>query len=81
MLKSVREKGKLSIRRFCQTFQGGDKVVLDAEPSYQRGMYFLRFHGRIGEVKKQRGKVYEVSVRDKNKMKTVLVHPIHLKKV
>jgi len=80
MLKPIERRGKLSIRRFCQTFKVGDQVLLNVEPAYQKGTYFLRFHGRVGEVKNRRGKCYEIMIRDKNKMKMVLVHPLHLRK-
>jgi len=79
--KNIREKSKISIRSFLQTFNIGDKVALKAEPAYPKGMYFLRFHGKTGEVTGQRGTCYEVKIRDFDKMKTVLVHPVHLKKV
>ncbi len=46
----------------------------------QKGMYLPRFHGRIGVVKGQRGKCYEVAIKDGSKEKILIVHPVHLKK-
>ncbi len=79
--KRMREKGKISIRRFLQSFNVGDKVAIDVEPAYHKGMPFKRFFGRIGEVIGQRGRAYLVRIRDGGKMKTLIVHPVHLKKV
>jgi len=77
--KNVREKGKISIRRYLQTFKIGERVCLKAEPAVQKGMYFRRFHGKIGTIKGMKGKCYEVMIRDIKKNKLLVVHPIHLK--
>lgn len=79
--KKKSEKGKLSISSFIKELNTGEKVVLKAEPSYQKGMYFHRFHGKTGVVKAKKGRCYEVLVRDGGKQKTLIVHPVHLKKV
>ncbi len=81
MKKNVRNKGKISISSYFQEFKEGDKVTLKAEPAFQKGMYFRRFHGRKGVVKKKTGKCYEVMLKDKGKQKMLIVHPVHLKKV
>jgi len=78
--KKIRERGKLSVRKFFQRFETGDKVVLKAESAVQKAMYFHRFHGKIGTVKAKAGKSYEVEIRDGGKYKTVVVHPVHLSK-
>ena len=76
--KNKDEKGKISIRRYLQQFQSGDRVVLKLEPSVHRGMYFRRFHGKSGTVMSKRGSCYEISIKDGYKQKTVVVHPVHL---
>ena len=78
--KPIREKGKISLRKFFQKFEIGDKVALIAEPGYQKGMYFRRFHNSAGVITKKRGFCYEITIKDINKEKTVIVHPIHLRK-
>ncbi|MGM5480514.1 MAG: 50S ribosomal protein L21e [Nanobdellota archaeon] len=78
--KNIRERGKLSQRKFFQTFEGGDKVLLHADPAYQRGMYFPRFHGKVGIIGDKVGACYEVKIKDFSKEKTVIVHPVHLEK-
>jgi large subunit ribosomal protein L21e len=79
--KSPRQKGKLSLTRYFQEFKVGDVVILKAEPAYQKGMYFHRFHGKTGIVKGKKGSCYDISIKDRNKEKTIIVHPIHLVKV
>ena len=78
--KNVRAKGKISLRNFLQSFNAGDRVVLVAEPAYQKGMYFPRFYGKVGTVKKRVGSCYEVTIKDFTKEKIVVVHPVHLAK-
>lgn len=79
--KNIRTKGKIRISDFLQTFETGEKVALKIESAYQKGQYFLRFHGKTGTIKCQRGKCYEVKIKDFKKDKIVVVHPVHLKKV
>ena len=78
--KNIREKGKISVVSFLQTFQEGEQVLLKAEPAVQSGLYHTRFHSKIGIVQKQRGKCVEVKIKDGNKPKMLIIHPIHLKK-
>jgi len=79
--KDIRKKGKISIKNYFQTFKGGDKVYLVIEPAVASGMYHTRYYGKTGIVKEKRGRCYEVAIKDKNKQKLVIVHPVHLKRV
>ena len=79
--KNIKNKGKFSLSSFFQTFKLGEQVLLKAESSIQKGMYLPRYHGKIGKIRKKQGKCYEVMIRDKNKEKILIVHPIHLRKV
>ena len=80
MRKHVRSRGKISINKFLQQFDLNEKVLLGAEPAYQKGMYHPRFYGRVGVVTKQVGTCYEVKINDNGKFKTVVAHPVHLAK-
>jgi len=79
--KSHRDKGKISQRNFFQKLELGDRVKLTAEPAYHGGMYFPRFHGRVCVVCEKKGDCYCVNFKDKDKEKTLIVHPVHLTKV
>ncbi len=79
MKKEVRRKGKISIRNFLRKIEKGTQVQLVAEPAYQKGMFLPRFQGKIGTVEGQQGECYLVRLKDHNKEKTLLVHPVHLK--
>jgi large subunit ribosomal protein L21e len=79
--KDRREKGKISLTKYFQAFNEGDRVKLLAEPAIQKGMYFPRFHGKNGKIEGKRGECYKVLIKDGNKEKILIVHPIHLRKV
>ncbi|MBU2633821.1 MAG: 50S ribosomal protein L21e [Nanoarchaeota archaeon] len=79
--KNIRNRGKLSLTNYLQKLKNNDKVLLKAEPAVQTGMYFPRFHGKTGTIKNKIGKCYEVEIKDGKKIKTLIVHPVHLKKV
>ncbi len=78
--KEIRQKGKISISRYFQPFAEGDKVYLGAEPAVQKGFYHPRFFGKSGVVIGKRGSCYQVEISDLGKQKSVLVHPVHLRK-
>ncbi len=79
--KNVKARGKVPIRKYLQEFNEGEKVCLVAEPAVQKGMYHARFHGKHGIIGKKQGTNYYVKIKDGNKEKRILVHPIHLKKI
>jgi large subunit ribosomal protein L21e len=78
--KEVRRRGKISMSAYFQSFNIGDKVHLVAEPSIQKGMYFVRFMGRVGEITGKSGKCYKIKITDGGKEKTLISHPVHLKR-
>jgi large subunit ribosomal protein L21e len=79
--KHYRRRGKISLSKFFQEFSNGDKVALVAEPAYQKAIYHARFHGNIGTISGNQGRVYKVEILDGRKQKQLLIHPVHLKKV
>jgi large subunit ribosomal protein L21e len=80
LTKDYKKKGKISLRTYFQEFKEGDRVVLSAEPAYQKAMYYPRFHGRSGIVIGSRGSSYVVLIKYGRKEKMIIVHPVHLKK-
>ena len=79
--KKTAKKGKISLSTYFQKFKTGEKVALKAESAVQKGIYFMRFYGKIGIIKGKQGKCYEVAIKDRSKQKVLIVHPTHLKKV
>lgn len=79
--KNDRTRTKISLSKYFQKFEPGQRVLLKAEPAVQSGMYFPRFHGLTGIIQSKQGKCYYIKIKDHNKEKKVLVHPVHLRKV
>jgi large subunit ribosomal protein L21e len=75
------ESGKISLNDFYRKLEAGDRVCLKANPSYHGGLYVPRFHGRTGVVQAKRGQCYEIMIKDRNKEKMLVVHPVHFVKV
>jgi len=81
LTKEKRDSGKLSLTKYFARFNPEEKVVLNAEPSVQKGCYHIRFHGKVGVIKGRQGRCYKVSIKDGSKQKTLIVSPVHLMKV
>ena len=79
--RNANDRGKVSIRKYLQSFDIGERVSLVMNPSVHEGMYFPRFHGAKGIVKEKQGDCYIVQIKDKTKLKKLIVHPVHLTKV
>ena len=79
--KNIRRKGKVSITSYFTQFEKGDKALLNVEPAVQNGTYYRRYHGKIAEIVKKSGSCYELKVNDQGKQKSLIVHPVHLRKV
>ena len=79
--KKNRVKGKISISSYLHSLNEGDKVTLTVEPAVQKGMYFPRFYRKIGTVKGKQGNCYRIQIKNQKKQKTLIVHPVHLKKI
>ena len=81
MKKSIRNRGKINLQQYFQIFKQEEKVYLVPEPAVQKGMFHPRFQGRSGIIKGKQGECYKVALKDGKIEKTIIVHPIHLKKV
>ena len=78
--KSIRTRGKLKLSKWFQELEEGDFVSITREPSV-KSSFPERFQGRTGIVEGKRGKIYVVKIKDQDKEKTLLIEPIHLKKI
>jgi len=81
LTKHIRRRGKISTTRYMQGFDSGSKVRLKMEPAIKKGMYHPRFHARTGTIGGKKGLCYEVMIKDGNKAKMLIVHPVHLEKI
>ncbi|MBT3408777.1 50S ribosomal protein L21e [Candidatus Woesearchaeota archaeon] len=74
----VKSRGKLSLVKFFQKFNDGDKVILKLQPNCQNGMFHRRYQGNVATVSGTQGSCYTVKLPYLGKEKELIVHPIHL---
>jgi large subunit ribosomal protein L21e len=79
--KQQSKKGKISISDFLQELSVNDRVCLKMEPAYQKGVYDPKFYGLTAIVTGKKGKCYSVKINHRGQEKTLIVHPVHLKKL
>ncbi|MFH1133050.1 MAG: 50S ribosomal protein L21e [Nanoarchaeota archaeon] len=78
--KKASQRGKISLRRYFQSFKVGDRVYVIPEPAVQKGSVHLRFQGKSGIVTGSQGRCYYVTIKDGDKTKRLIMHPVHMKR-
>lgn len=78
--KDVREKGMPPITRFLQTFEIGESVLVNLEPSDPHGQPHPRYQGRTCTVVERVGRAYKIEFIDGGKRKQLIANPVHLRK-
>ena len=78
--KKVREKGKLRLSSYFKKIGDGDNVSVVSDVGV-RFSYPKRIKGMNGKVLGSRGRYKLVEIKDGNKAKTFIIHPVHLRKL
>jgi large subunit ribosomal protein L21e len=76
--KKIRDKGKISLSSYFKKIDDGARVCVVDERGV-RVNFPQRLRGMTGKVKGSRGKFKEVEIKDGNKLKTFIIHPVHLR--
>jgi len=77
--KHIRERGLRPPSYLLYEYKPGDKVVIDIDPAFHKGMPHRRFQGKVGIIKEKRGRAYIIEVSDQNKVKEIICRPEHIK--
>ena len=77
--RSKSQRGRVNIGRIMHNYSDGDSVYIVLDGGQQRGMPHRRFQGMTGIIESNQGRAYIVSFTDKNKKKTVIARPEHLR--
>lgn len=76
----MKTHGKIKLSQYFQDFDKGDRITvireLTCEPKFPK-----QIQGRSGVIESKRGSSYLVKIKDLNKEKTYIIHPVHLKKL
>jgi len=78
--KRIREKGKIRLSNYFKRYVEGENVAVIKDASVSSS-FPKRIVGRSGKVKGYRGSHILVELKEGNKIKTFIIHPIHLKKL
>ena len=76
--KKIRDKGKLRLSAYFKKIDDNSNVAIIKDTGVASS-FPDRIQGLSGKVVKSRGKFKEVSIKDGNKAKTFIIHPVHLK--
>jgi len=76
--KKIRDKGKLKLSSYFKNIDDGERVAVVDERGVRMN-FPQRLRGMSGKVMKSRGKFKEVEIKDGNKLKTFVIHPVHLR--
>ncbi|MCK4650263.1 50S ribosomal protein L21e [Candidatus Pacearchaeota archaeon] len=76
--KEIRKKGKLNLSSYFRNIEDGTRVAVVDERGV-RISFPTRLRGMSGKVKASRGKFKEVEIKDGNKLKIFIIHPVHLR--
>jgi len=75
-----RDRGQSPPQRSVESFEPGEMVHLDIDPSVPDGRFHPRFNGHTGEVLDEQGAAFRVRIDDGGKEKTVIARAAHLKR-
>ena len=76
--KKIRDKGKIRLSSYFKNIEDGARVAIIDERAV-RVNFPQRLRGMSGVVMSSRGKFKEIKLKDGNKEKTFVIHPVHLK--
>ncbi len=78
--KNIRNKGKLALSKYFKKIGDGSRVAIIPDLGI-RASFPKRLKGLSGDVIGSRGKFKIIKLKDGNKGKTFIIHPIHLRKL
>jgi ribosomal protein L21E len=78
--KKQRTHGKIKLSQYFQDFKQGDRVAVVRELA-MNPKFPKQLQGRSGVIESKRGESYIVKIKDLNKEKAYIIHPVHLKKL
>lgn len=79
LAKHPRTRGAPPPSHALRDFPPGTKVAVTLNPSVHKGMPHPRFQGLTGNVIARRGDAFVIELFNKNKLKTIISRPEHLR--
>ena len=79
LMKRPRDRGMPPVTHSLRDYPPGTKVAITINASVHKGMPHPRFQGLTGNVVERRGDAFVVELYSKNKLKTIIARPEHLR--
>lgn len=79
LAKHPRDRGNPPPSHALRDYPPGTKVAVTLNPSVHKGMPHPRFQGLTGNVIERRGDAFVIELLAKNKLKTIIARPEHLR--
>jgi ribosomal protein L21E len=76
--KKIRDKGKLKLSSYFKKIDDNSNVAIVKDTGVPSS-FPDRIQGLSGKVVRSRGKYKDVLIKDGNKEKLFIIHPVHLK--
>ena len=76
-----RERGKARITRLLEKYEVGDKAAIRIDSRIRGGQPHNTFNGKTGVIVGQQGRSYLLRIRIGGKLKVVVAHPAHLRRM
>lgn len=76
---SPRARGMRGLSRLLQTYEPGQKVVIDLAANTVKGMPHRRYQGRVATIVEKRGRAYVLEVQMGGMVKTLISRPEHIR--
>ena len=79
-IERIKKRKNKSSEYFYINLDDGEKVAVIIEKGI-RASFPKRLQGRSGKITGTRGRFKLVEINDKNKVKTYIIHPVHLRRL
>lgn len=77
--KRARDRGNPPPSHSLRDYPVGTSVAITINPSIHKGMPHPRFQGLTGKVIDKRGEAFVIQAYSKDKLKTIIARPEHLR--
>jgi ribosomal protein L21E len=78
--KKIRQRGKIRLSSYFKKFNVGDSVAVVLDLGV-KASFPKRIQGSVGKIISESGMYKLIELKDGNKVKKFIIHPVHLKKI
>lgn len=76
--KDLRKRGKIGLSKLLISYDPGDRICVNIDPSIHKGMPHSRYQGRVGTIVGKRGRSYVINVSLGERVAQLIARPEHI---